>query len=37
MMVDRGIDKIVHNDREPCHARILNDLIEYCESDILRK
>ena len=24
MMVDTGLDNIVHNDREPRHARILN-------------
>ena len=35
-MVDMGLDNIVHNDREPCHARISNACIEDCESDILR-
>ena len=28
MMVDMGLDKIVHNDREPRHARILNAWIK---------
>ena len=36
MMVDMGLDNIVHNDREPHHARILNDRIKDWESDILR-
>ena len=36
MMVDMGIDNIVHNDREPRHARIFNSWIYYWESDILR-
>ena len=36
MMVDMGLDNIVHNDREPCHAMILNAWIEDWESDILR-
>ena len=36
MMVDMGLDNIVHNDREPCHARIFNAWIENWESDILR-
>ena len=36
MMVDMGLDNIVHNDREPCHARIFNACIEDWESDILR-
>ena len=37
MMVDMGLDKIVHNDREPRHARIFNAWIEDWESDIARK
>ena len=36
MMVDMGLDKIVHHDRDPCHARILNAWIKYWESYILR-
>ena len=28
MMVDMGLDNIVHNDREPRHARIFNAWIE---------
>ena len=36
MMADMGIDKIVHNDRYPRHARILNAWIEDWESCILR-
>ena len=36
MMVEMGLDKIVHNDRDPRHARIFNSLIEDWESDILR-
>ena len=28
MMVDMGLDNIVHNDRETRHARIFNSLIE---------
>ena len=36
MMVDMGLDNIVYNDREPCHARIFNAWIEDLESDILR-
>ena len=36
MMVDMGLDKIVHNDREPCHARIFNAWIKDWESEILR-
>ena len=36
MMVDMGLDKIVHHDREPCHDRILNAWIKYWESYILR-
>ena len=35
-MVDMGLDNIVHNDREPRHARILNAWIKDWESDILR-
>ena len=34
-MVDMGLDKIVHNDREPFHARIFNAWIEDWDSDIL--
>ena len=36
MMVGMGLDNILHNDREPCHARIFNAWIEDWESDILR-
>ena len=36
MMVDMGLDKIVHNDTEPLHARIFNTYIEDWESDTLR-
>ena len=36
MMVDTGLDNIVHNDREPRHSRIFNDCINDWESDILR-
>ena len=36
MMVDMGLDNIVHNDREPHHARIFNSLIKDLESDIPR-
>ena len=36
MMVDTGLDNIVHNDREPRHARILNAWTEDWESDIPR-
>ena len=36
MMVDMGLDKILHHDREPCHSRIFNSWIEDWESDILR-
>ena len=36
MMVDMGLDKILHNDREPLHARIFNDWIDDWESDTLR-
>ena len=35
-MVDMVPGNIVHHDREPRHARILNACIEDCESDILR-
>ena len=35
MMVDTGIDNMVNNDRETCHARILNAWINYWDSDIL--
>ena len=31
-----GLDNIIHNDREPQHARIFNACIEDWESDILR-
>ena len=34
-MVEMGLDDIVHNDREPRHARIFNSWIEDWESDIL--
>ena len=37
MMVDMGRDNIMHNDREPLHARIFNAWIKDWESDILRK
>ena len=36
MMVDTGLDNIVHNDRETRHARIFNAWIKDWESDILR-
>ena len=36
MMVDMGLYKIVHNYREPLHARIFNACIEDWELDILR-
>ena len=36
MMVDMGLDKIVHHDREPRHKRILNFWINDWESDTLR-
>ena len=36
MMVGIGLDYIVHNDREPHHARIFNAWIEDWESEILR-
>ena len=36
MMVDIGLDNIVHNNRDPCHAMISNAWIEDLESDILR-
>ena len=35
MMVDKGLDKIEHHDRVPCHAIILNAWIEDWESYIL--
>ena len=34
-MVGMGLDNIMHNDREPGHARIFNAWIEYWESEIL--
>ena len=37
MMVDMGLDTIVHHVRELRHARIFNTCIEDWESDILRK
>ena len=36
MVVDMGLDNIVHNDREPRHARIFTTWIKDWESDILR-
>ena len=36
MMVDMGLDNIVHNDRQPCHARIFNVWIKDWYLDILR-
>ena len=36
MMVDMGLDNIVHNDREPRHSNIFNSLIKDWDSDILR-
>ena len=36
MMVDMGIDNIVHHDRKPHHAKIFNAWIEDWNSDILR-
>ena len=36
MIVDMVLDNIVHNDREPRHARIFNACTEDWESDILR-
>ena len=35
MMVDMGLDNIVHNDRDICHARIFNTWINDWYSDIL--
>ena len=35
MMVDMGLDNIVHNDRETCHASIFNAWIKDWELDIL--
>ena len=35
IMVDMGLDNIVHNDRAPRHARIFNAWIEDWELDIL--
>ena len=35
MIVDMGIDNIVHNDREPCNSRIFNAWIEDCDTEIL--
>ena len=35
MMVDMGIDNIVHNDKEPVQAKIFNAWIQYWESNIL--
>ena len=29
MIVDMGLDKNLHNDREPCNARIFNAWIKY--------
>ena len=34
MMIDKGIDKIEHNNRESRHARILNTWIKDWQSDI---
>ena len=36
IMVDMGLDNIVHNDSEPHHARVFNAWVEDWESDILR-
>ena len=36
MMFDMVLDKILHNDREPLHARICNAWIDDWELDILR-
>ena len=35
MMVDMGLDRIVHNDRNPIHDKIFNAWVKYWESDIL--
>ena len=35
MMVDMGLDKIAHHDRELLHASIFNAWIKDWESDIL--
>ena len=35
-MVEMGLDNIMHNVRQPSHARIFNAWIEYLESDILK-
>ena len=35
VMVGMGLDNIVHNDREPCYAKIFNAWIEDQESEIL--
>ena len=36
IMIDMGLDNIVHHDRELLHAGILNTWSEDWESDILR-
>ena len=36
MMVEMGLDNIVHHDRELCHDRIFNTWIKDWESDTLR-
>ena len=36
-MVDMGLDNIVHNDRDTCHARIFNACIKDWELDILTR
>ena len=36
MMVEMGLDNIVHNDRDPCYARVFNSWIKDWESDIMR-
>ena len=36
MVIYMGLDKNVHNDREPSHAKICNAWIEDWESEILR-
>ena len=37
IIIDMGLDNIVHHDRKPSHARIFNYWINYWESEIPRK
>ena len=36
MIVEMGLDNVVHHDREPRHARIFNAYIKDWESNIMR-